>query len=401
MTPASSSAAVAELALDLQAWAPLLASRLVEAITGSDDAYGGGDHVPADELWQACHDNILECLRALAAGMDGDMPTVSTRATGRRRAEQGLPLESLLHAYRLGWRVIWEAMLEQARETGRPALDSLAEGAGMVWEMMDEYSAEVAAAYRAAELEINGRRTAQRDALLQALLAGLVAEADLRDAPRALELPESGPYVVAVGALEPEGPPGGEQLGAALAELGLRSAWLTRNSGLVGVLAPRRAQILGIARHLRTAGVRRMGLSPPAETLELLPAAHRQAELTLRAIPVGSRGVVTLDDCLTSALLAASPELAGRLLRRTLDPVIDLGREESDALLATVRAYVSASGSVTEVARRLGCHRNTIFNRLSRMRDLTGLDPVHPGQMSELLLALRALDLDCGAIPAE
>lgn len=392
---------MADLAAELQAKVPVLASRLVEAISISDEAYRRGGHVAADELWQACHDNILECLQALAAGMQGDMPMLSTRATGRRRAEQGLPLESLLHAYRLGWRVIWEAMLEHARVTGRPALDALAEGAGMVWDMMDEYSAAVATAYRSAELEINSRRTAQRDALLHALISGLAAEGDLRIAPRVLDLPDSGPYLVAVGSLEPERPLAGEQLIAALEAQGMRSAWLTRDGGLIGVLAPPPAQLPAVARNLRAAGVRRMGLSPAAETLELLPGAHRQAELALRAIPVESRGVVALDECLTSALLAASPELAGRLLRRTLAPIIDLGREESDALLSTLRAYVDASGSVTEVARRLKCHRNTVFNRISRIRDLTGLDPTNPGQMSDLLLALRALDLSYGAIPAD
>lgn len=45
------------------------------------------------------------------------------------------------------------------------------------------------------------------------------------------------------------------------------------------------------------------------------------------------------------------------------------------------------------VAGRLHCHRNTAFNRIARIDELTGFSVSNPGQLIELGLAVHAVDL--------
>lgn len=62
----------------------------------------------------------------------------------------------------------------------------------------------------------------------------------------------------------------------------------------------------------------------------------------------------------------------------------------SPAQRATVRAYLASGGSVTETARRLIVHRNTVVQRLDRIAALTGLDPRTPAHAAALHVALLA-----------
>lgn len=56
-------------------------------------------------------------------------------------------------------------------------------------------------------------------------------------------------------------------------------------------------------------------------------------------------------------------------------------------LTDTLRIYLD-TGSVTETARRLYCHRNTVINRLARVTSSTGLDPAVPRDAGALRLLL-------------
>ena len=48
---------------------------------------------------------------------------------------------------------------------------------------------------------------------------------------------------------------------------------------------------------------------------------------------------------------------------------------------------------LTAVARRLRCHRNTVSNRIARLRDCVGMQPADPRATAELMLALQAVEL--------
>ena len=375
--------AVASLAGALEPRAAELAELLARVIWSDDDGYRLRGWVSRDELLLACRENLDEVLRDLSRLPRGGSPTRSSAiATGRRRALQGVPLENLLHAYRLGGRIIWEALLEESR--GRwPEL--LAQGAVVVWEGIDLYSSAVADAYRRAEAEIRGRDQARRHDLLHSILIGTVPAGELDLAQESLGLPAGSPLVlVAADPLSISAP----EATALMRTAGLASEWALLQGHLVGLVA---AHSSGqVADHLRRAPGAHAGLSPQFSGPEGAPRAHRQAELALRAIPQGASRVMELDEDLPLVILAASPEISERLARRWLDPVLGLPGGERRSLLRTARAYLEHEGSVAATAAYLPCHRNTVRNRLRRMEQLTGINPAAPGHAAELSLALRA-----------
>lgn len=381
---------VAALSRGLLHRIPEISDRLVEAIYDRDENYREHRLVPDADLRQSVNENLREYVCALTLLPDQrEAPTVVARATGRRRAEQGLPLESLLRAYRLGGIAVWEELLVEAGGRSKPPSDELLEGAVLVWEMTDLYSSEVGSAYQRTQGELHRRDATQRQMVLQALLSGTATETEVSLAADVLNLAACGPFLVAVA--DPGGETG-DSLAAALSAEGVGSEWLQRQDLLVGLLHPRAGG--PASRRCGTAmGRLRAGLSPEVESLRQVAFAYRLAELAFKAIPPDRLEVASLDDRLTSVLLVASPDLAQRLVRRALGPVLDLSSGEQGILLRTLRLYLDCDGSVAKVASSVPCHRNTVFNRLTRIQDLTGLSPTVPREMTQLALALQATEL--------
>lgn len=92
-----------------------------------------------------------------------------------------------------------------------------------------------------------------------------------------------------------------------------------------------------------------------------------------------------------SALLLASRDVPVReLADEVLAPLERHDAEHGSALVATLDAYLNASGAVAEVAAALGTHRNTIRYRLDQIASLTGLDARQTPDLVQLWLARAA-----------
>ncbi|MFF8504832.1 helix-turn-helix domain-containing protein [Streptomyces anulatus] len=75
-----------------------------------------------------------------------------------------------------------------------------------------------------------------------------------------------------------------------------------------------------------------------------------------------------------------------------LDPV--LAAPDRKDLMETLTAWLdSDSGSTTEIAEILYCHRNTVRNRLDRVSRLTGRSLHRPADVAALYAGVRALEL--------
>lgn len=366
-----------------------LTDRLVTVILDEDPSYSGPGRTPREDLHRSCHDNLLRILQWLtgttAAGSD---PFDAPRATGRRRAEQGMPLESVLHAYRLGYRIIWEGLVQQAR--GADGIDGLVDAATEVWILVDEFSSAVADAYRETEAEFARRDDRRRDALVDALLEGRGSDRTLAaDAAAALDLPEHGRFVVVVVA----GEDAARTTGTALRRAGLRVAWRTRTDRDVGLVALGRSAPSDVVDALERVGGLRAGVSPAVDGLADVDVAHRLAETALRALPAGEPVVAELDARLPGALLVTAPDLSARLVQRALGGVLQLEADERDLLLDTLRTWLATGGSAGQTAARLYCHRNTVLNRLRRLEALTSRSLERVDHLVEWSLALLALDV--------
>ena len=366
-----------------------ITDRLVEAILAEDPSYTASGRPTPEDLRRSCHDNLQRILEKLADQRDpaaGD-PFEAPRSTGHRRAEQGVPLESVLHAYRLGHRTIWEELVMHARGAGGATLEVLVDAASGVWELVDTYSSEVARSYRETELQIARHNDRRRDALIDALLDGRGAErAVAADAATALDLPEHGRLCVVVVA----GTEHARRAADALAVRGLRSAWRTRADREVGLVGLGRAGTGDVVAALSVLGVARAGVSPAVDGLADVDVAHRLAATALHA---QTQGVAELDAVLPGALLVTAPDLAARLIERSLAPVLALTGAERDLLLETLAAWLDCGGSAGQTARRLFCHRNTVLNRLRRVEVLTGRSLERVDHLVEWRLALLAREL--------
>lgn len=389
--PPTASPVVAALGQALLDRLESLTDTLVEAILREDPSYSGPGHTPREDLQRSCHDNLDRILRVLT-GLSDPMadPFDAPRATGRRRAEQGVPLESVLHAYRVGFRIIWEGLVEQARGREDHGLEALVGAATEVWELVDVFSSAVADSYRETETEYARRDERRRDALVDALLEGRgVERAVAADAAAALDLPEHGRYAVAVLA----GDDVHRAVGDALRARGIRTAWRSRTDREIGLLALGSAAPTDVVTALGGVPGLRAGVSPAVDGLAAVDVAHRLAETALRALPPDEPAVAELDARLPGALLVTAPDLAARLVQRALGGVLALERDERKVLLDTLRAWLDTGGSAGQTAARLYCHRNTVLNRLRRVEGLTERSLERVDHLVEWSLALLALDV--------
>ena len=317
--------------------------------------------------------------------MGADPAYDAARATGRRRAEQGLPLDDVLRSFRLGGRLIWEDLVEQ----GAVALEAedLREVGTRLWEVVDETSAQVAATYHLAERAAVRADEQLRAELWEGVLSGRAKEPGFaHEAARILDVPVDADYLVVTG----------PDLDAARAESLLQpraTTWVRRSGGTVGLVALRsndakdvQAALVALGRPGRGP----IGVSVVVRGLAGVDTGFRQAAVALRTL-AGADGLAAFDDRLPEALLLSAPDVAGRLVAVWLGPVLALPAAESAELVSTLEAWVATGGSTTHTGQRVHCHRNTVINRLRRVSTLTGRDLLDAGPPVELVLALRAL----------
>jgi PucR-like helix-turn-helix protein len=365
-----------------------LTDRVVAEIVGDDAAYLG--YVPYDELWQTVQDIMGESIDHMARRALGEEPVLE-KATriGRRRAEQGLPLESLLRAFRVGGRICWEAMIEVVSMDDPDALPTMLRYASLVWYTNEVQSNAVAEAYRRAESELLRRSNERVQALLDALLEGRGADGGLaKAAAAALDLPMHGRFAVVV-----LRQPRAEQHGERPEETnGLRFVWRMRTDVEVGLVHLGERDTGDVVAALR--GFRgEAGISPVIEGLAGLGRGRWLAEIALGTCRPGDRTIRRLDERLPAALVVSQPDLAAHLASSVLGPLDELDPADREVLLETLATWLDCEGSASRTAGLLYCHRNTVFNRLRRLEQLTARSLHRPRDVVELALALDAIRL--------
>lgn len=382
------------LVADVLSRVPELTDALVTLIVEQNPGYRRMNVVPTEDLWRSCHDNLTRVLQLVshAAGDErpGDDLYDAARATGRQRAQQRMPLDDVLRSFRLGGRLVWEALIDRARAGELADPDELLNLASWVWTVVDDTSAQVAIAYHATERELVRVDEQRRATLWEGLLHGRAKEpAFALQAAHSIGMPVDGPYVVVV--LD-RGGNGDDRTGAALecglADVGIVSVWQARAATLVGLLAT--GDTAAALRVLRADPRTPAGVSMAVPSLTEVDDAYRQAVLARDTVPPGQVEVAALADRLPEALLLNSPTLAEALIERRLGPLLKVPLAERRLLLDTLNSWLTTGGSVNQTANAVHCHRNTVINRLRRVETITGLDLTNTAAHLELSLALRA-----------
>ncbi|WP_442014659.1 PucR family transcriptional regulator [Paenarthrobacter sp. YAF11_1] len=135
-----------------------------------------------------------------------------------------------------------------------------------------------------------------------------------------------------------------------------------------------------------------LGISEPFHVIRQLSGAYRQSKVAAQAAavdrPLGelvdSRavGVYQLFDRL---LAPGGWDDTGSVHFRTLED-----QDKNGELLPVLELLYDSDGSVQDVAAKLHLHRSSIYNRLGRIRQLIGADPLSGAIRLELHAALKA-----------
>jgi hypothetical protein len=312
----------------------------------------------------------------LACVLEGRSPTPRElevfERSGSQRLAMGMPLESVLHAYRIAGREAWAALCA-AVDAGETAV--LADLGTRWMDIVDRTSSVLAQAYLAASHErlrhVDARRRELVEALLSATEPSEVAAVSLRFST--VLASQYVPVLVAgvgaaagIDALLAEAPPG--TLGG-------------HRGDRVLLLVPTRSDALRERPAVLTCWGRPAACGPA-----LLEEVHQVERLLLTALAEGrTEGSFGPDDLLVEQLLLGNERVANALRRRVLDVLAS--RDAGGVVTATLRTYLE-TGSIPETARREVVHANTVAYRHGRVRELTGLDPRLPQQSALLVLGL-------------
>jgi hypothetical protein len=373
--PEEVAARLGELAPYLADRLDAMADRMVEVLLRTEPAYRELTAVDAAELHGSARAGLERGVHSLGGVASADPATLRARAhdVGALRARQGIPLEVVLRAYRLGGQVLWETLLLVSRDRGTGHDTWLLEVAGSVWRTNDVECAAVADGYREEQRRLAAADGEARQRLLDGLLDGRGEDpAFVRDASELLGVPLAGRLLAVVAPPDRHGDPTLPDPGPALARRGVRSVWGTRSGAQVGVLVLGTRPTAEVLSWLSALATGPVGVSDVVEGAAAAAGAYRLAETAARTLPSGDRRVVTIDDRLPEALLTNSPEISSRLVDRSLGRLLALPEDDRVVLLDTLAAFLGADGSPTRAADELYCHRNTVMHRLRRIESVTG-----------------------------
>jgi hypothetical protein len=134
------------------------------------------------------------------------------------------------------------------------------------------------------------------------------------------------------------------------------------------------------------------GHSAPVPLTEI-GSAISQARIALdlaqrRGSSVGPDQLSTLESLLEQLPLAQLAPFKQQLI----DPLAEMDRVRGTQHVRTLRTFLTANGSLSETARDLYLHTNTVRHRLARINELIGRDPLNHNDQAAFLIGLRTLD---------
>ncbi|MGR6901676.1 helix-turn-helix domain-containing protein [Glutamicibacter creatinolyticus] len=299
---------------------------------------------------------------------------------GVSRARAGVPIEALMTAIRLDFKIIWDEITALSTAADAPLIVAHTQ---RVWEVVDGYAGQTQQAY-VAEM---ARMQAEETSLRQGYLAQLFGERNLstqalEQVAHDLEQPLDAGYLV-VAALQEQVAEvrvalANERVGNSV----LRHPW---GDALVVFFAedPRpgsESSRIRVALERLRCGM----IAQPVPLGAVRSAADTALELA-KLLEPGEQGAMTW--------VRGWARMARRQLNQAGAPgIADVeqalqacGETERRRLVESVGVYLT-TGSVGQAAAQLYCHRNTLMNRLKRFETITGVNPTVPTEAARLVV---------------
>ena len=382
------------------------------------------------DLEQHARAHADEIVRLIEGGEPGAFDFV--REYARRRADQRFPLEAMLQAYACGHSVLPRWMRDaagdvlgssarRARGTARDVRDPAGNKSGANAERLAAAVTTFSLEYTntisfvcAAEYVAHTRSSAEtegdrRSELLDVLLRGY-DESDARLArllERAGYLDQRITFCVALvrsaDPAEMESPPRVQRIieavSQAMATLPVRALVGVRGNTVTVVLSDVRRMSGWTAPHAPVCVRARkamlmlgpavlVGISTDQPSSAFVPKGLAEAEIALDFATLGER-VLSYSELSIRRLLLhrAGSEIKGAL-PAWMNELEAADKKLRGTLIQTLKALADADLNVQQAARKLRVHANTLYARMEKISQLTGLDCRRYHDMSELLLAV-------------
>jgi sugar diacid utilization regulator len=332
-------------------------------------------------------------------------PFAFVRAHGVYRARSGIPLLAVLQAYRMGHQGCWGAMRDMIIQLAANAEDGLRTSmllSDYCIEYTDLVSTTLTEAYLSEQALVAAQSARTSIAVVGDLLRG---EAPRTPETRALcqsaDIGDGRSMVVLVAKRVPLGnsaPFSAHQRGALvravesalprsqfgrLVDLGLDElVAVVSSSPSPGVRTAHaiRAQMSEIL--AATGPSLRAGIGLDVCDIRALPQSYTEALSAIRILGA-HHNVCHLADVRVDAYLRSSADATAQ---RLASPWAGALRAEKHS--RTLQAFADASLNIKECAHILDVHNNTIYHRLNRIEELTGVDPRTYEGLTHLLTVL-------------
>jgi sugar diacid utilization regulator len=139
-----------------------------------------------------------------------------------------------------------------------------------------------------------------------------------------------------------------------------------------------------------------IGRSRIAEDPADLPRAVSEALLAANVAQGGNDGPALAFEQtgayrLLLSAMSENPDELQRFYSETVEPLVAYDEQYETDLMRTLETFLEADGNVAGTAQRLFTHRHTIYYRLERVRDLSGLDVSSSDGREKLSLGLKSM----------
>jgi sugar diacid utilization regulator len=356
----------------------LIATDMASQIVAQVDAY---QRVPDPQevlldTERSCDAHIQNFLRSVDRSGEG-LELDFTTASVAQRVRQAIPLEAVLHAYRVGHHVLWTYLRDHAQDSERGPVAI----AGLVDPMLryiDEVSTLVAEGYlREQQHALADADRVRRDVLEQLLTHA--PEALDSAAAQGIELDADAPHhiLLARRAIQEQGDL--RAICNEIARLFASDAPLVviRQETAAALVRGDDRSTLDRARRLADvfAGTERIRIGVSlTSAVPGLDEAYRQAERALQ-VAGDEEPVVALGGMASiNYLVAAADDVARALVPSAVARLASSSRPADEVLISTFSVYVENGLNVQRTATALPAHPNTVHSRLKRLAERTGYD---------------------------
>jgi sugar diacid utilization regulator len=402
---------VPDVAAPLRTTRDAAAETLLSAVVEEAPAYSeSGNPEILPELRAHLAEHLDELIRLLGGGRCGDLAFVREHA--RRRASQRFPLEALLLGHRSLHRVLSAWIRDAALASASSAAHVrrvVAASADFAATYADAVTTIATASYVEHTRTLAEAEGDRRTELLDLLFSGY-DESDSRAAQllrRAGYLEQRRSYCViaarSVDLKEMDNPARARRMADSVRDalagtplhmlVGIRDnlvlAVISGMRRLSGWTAPQSLLADRVYPRLRQIGPAALiGLSNDVPSTSHIPRATIEAKLALDFATVVDRVMPYSRIPLRQVLVTQARDTIQFALPGWLNDYLAADRKARGTLTETLRAYAAADMNVQRAAKSLAVHANTVYTRVQRIADITGLNPLSFHGLTELLLAV-------------